>query len=178
VGLIDQTRRVIKFDLCLPNSYFRRMTETIDFPYSKNYALLGVLLPLVFLAITFNNLRYSFIGGYTLSWIILAFANLIFLALLIYILVTRLIPALKNRVALELNEEGINDYIRNIVIEWADVKDINLESGRNSAKMVIDLKQETEYGTQIAIPLRWIAGKDLEICETTVAYFEEMTRLS
>jgi hypothetical protein len=44
--------------------------------------------------------------------------------------------------------------------------------------MVIDLKEETEYGKQIAISLRWVEGKDLEICETTMAYFEEMTGLS
>jgi hypothetical protein len=92
-------------------------------------------------------------------------------------LITRLIPALKNKVALELNEQGITDYMRNIVIEWRDVQDINMEQGRNFSKMVIGLKEETEYGKQIAIPLRWIAGKDLEICQTTQAYLEEMTRL-
>lgn len=138
---------------------------------------MGVALPVVFFAITFNNLRLSFLGGYTLSWIIIAIADLIFLTLFLYVLIKRLIPALKNEVALELNEEGITDYIRNIVIEWADVQDINLERGRNFSKMVIDLKEETDYGKQIAISLRWVAGKDLEICNTTMAYFEEMTGL-
>ena len=154
------------------------MSETIQFPYSKNSALFGVLLPLVFFAITFNNLRYSYLGGYTVSWMIIAFADLIFLLLFLFVLIKRLIPSFRNEVALELNEEGITDYVRNIVIEWADVKDINLERGRNFSKMVIDLKEETEYGKQIAISLRWVEGKDLEICETTMAYFEEMTGLS
>lgn len=153
------------------------MVETIDFPYSKNSAFMGVALPVVFFAITFNNLRLSFLGGYTLSWIIITIADLIFMMLFLYVLIKRLIPALKNEVALELNEEGITDYIRNIVIEWADVQDINLERGRNFSKMVIDLKEETDYGKQIAISLRWVAGKDLEICNTTMAYFEEMTGL-
>lgn len=154
------------------------MTESIQYPYSKNSALLGVGLPLIFFAITFNNLRYSYINGYILSWMIIVVADLVFLALLLFVLIKRLIPALKNEIALELNEEGIVDYIRNIVIEWGDVREINLEMGRNSSKMVIDLKEETDYGKQIAIPLRWVAGKDLEICETTQAYFEEMTRLN
>ena len=154
------------------------MSETIQFPYSKNSALFGVLLPLVFFAITFNNLRYSYLGGYTVSWMIIAFADLIFLLLFLFVLIKRLIPSFRNEVALELNEEGITDYVRNIVIEWADVKDINMERGRNFSKMVIDLKEETEYGKQIAISLRWVEGKDLEICETTMAYFEEMTGLS
>ncbi len=154
------------------------MLETIQFPYSKNAALFGVLLPLVFFAITFNNLRYSYLGGYTVSWMIIAFADLIFLLLFLFVLIKRLIPSFRNEIALELNEEGITDYVRNIVIEWADVKDINMERGRNFSKMVIDLKEETEYGNQIAISLRWVEGKDLEICETTMAYFEEITGLS
>lgn len=154
------------------------MPDTIQFPYSKNSALFGVLLPLVFFAITFKNLSYSYSGGYTLSWIIIAFADLIFLLLFLFVLIKRLIPSLRNEVALELNGEGITDYVRNIVIEWADVKDINMERGRNFSKMVIDLKEETEYGKQIAISLRWVEGKDQEICETTMAYFEEMTGLS
>jgi hypothetical protein len=154
------------------------MIETIEFPYSKNSAYLGVLLPLVFFGITFNNLKYSFLGHYYVSVIIISIADLVFLSLFIFVLIKRLIPALRNEVALELNEEGVVDYLRNIVIEWSDVKDINLESGRNFSKMVIDLKEETEYGTQIAISLRWIAGKDLEICQTTQAYFEEVSGLS
>ncbi|HTD39490.1 MAG TPA: hypothetical protein VK671_02635 [Mucilaginibacter sp.] len=153
------------------------MTETIQYPYSKNAALFGLIMPLVFFVITFNNLRYSFLGGYTLSWALIALADLIFLMLFIYVLIKRLVPALRNQVALELSEEGITDYTRNIVIEWTDVKNIDMQLGRNFSKMLIDLKQETEYGTQIAISLRWIAGKDLEICETTQAYFEEMTKL-
>jgi hypothetical protein len=154
------------------------MSEIIQYPYSKNSALLGVLLPLIFFVITFNNLRYSFLAGYTVSWLIIAIADLVFLLFFVFILTKRLIPSLRNEVALELDEEGITDYTRNIVIEWRDVKDINLERGRSFSKMVIDLKEETEYGKQIAISLRWVAGKDLEICETTMAYFEEMTRLS
>lgn len=151
------------------------MSEPIEFPYSKNYALLGVGMPVVFFLITFNNLRASFAAGYTLSWVIIGIADLIFLFLFLFILIKRLIPAFRNEVALELNDEGIIDYLRNIVIEWPDVKNIDMEMSRNSAKMVIDLKQETDYGTQIAIPLRWIEGKDIEICETTQAYFEEVS---
>jgi len=154
------------------------MHETIVYPYSKNSAVLGVVLPLVFFAITFNNLKYSWLNHYNISLMLIFLADLVFLSLFIFVLIKRLVPALRNEVALELNDEGITDYLRNIVIEWADVKDINMESGRNFSKMIIDLKHETEYGSQIAISLRWIKGKDLEICETTMAYFEEVTSLS
>ncbi|MEO6851382.1 MAG: hypothetical protein ABI203_10545 [Mucilaginibacter sp.] len=51
--------------------------------------------------------------------------------------------------------------MRKIVIEWADVKDVNMERGRNFSKMAIDLKHETDYDKQIAISLRWVADNDL-----------------
>ena len=67
------------------------MTETIQYPYTvKTLPCLGSCLPLVFFTITFNNLRYSFISGFILNWILIALADLIFLLLLIYILIKRL----------------------------------------------------------------------------------------
>jgi hypothetical protein len=153
------------------------MPEPIEYPYSKNSALLGMLLPLVFFAITFTNLRYAWLGGNILAVAIIGIADAVFLAFFVFILIKRVVPAFGNKVALELNEEGITDYQRNIVIEWADVKDISQEFGRSFSKMVIDLKHETDYGSQIAISLRWVAGKDSEICETTMAYWEEMSGL-
>ncbi|MGZ3765399.1 MAG: hypothetical protein ACXVA2_12090 [Mucilaginibacter sp.] len=153
------------------------MTETIQYPYSKSSASLGVALPLVFFGITFNNFRYAFQGGLTVSWMIIAVADLIFLSFLVFILLKRLIPALSNQIALEFSEAGILDHIRNILIPWRDIKDINIERGRSFSKMVISLKEETDYGQQIAISLRWVKGKDLEICETAQAYYEEMTSL-
>ncbi len=154
------------------------MTEPIEFPYSKNSAALGILLPVIFFAITFNNLRVAWLIGNILAIAIICFADAVFLVFFVFILIKRLIPAFRNQVALELNEDGITDYQRNIVIEWADVQDISQEFGRSFSKMVIDLKHETDYGSQIAISLRWVAGKDKEICETTMAYFEEMNGVS
>jgi hypothetical protein len=153
------------------------MTETIQYPYSKNTATFGLMLPLVFFIITFNNLRYAYANGFIFSWLIISLADLIFLAQFIYIFLKRFLPAVRNQVALELSEDGITDFTRNIVIEWAFVKNIDMQLGRNFSKMIIDLKQETDYGTQIAISLRWVAGRDIDICNTTQAYFEEMTSL-
>ncbi|HTK18416.1 MAG TPA: hypothetical protein VL442_02835, partial [Mucilaginibacter sp.] len=112
------------------------MTETIQYPYSKNTAILGLILPLVFFAITFNNLRYSYANGFILSWVLITAANLIFLLQFVYIFLKRFLPALRSQVALELNEDGITDYTRNIVIEWADVKNIDMQLGRNFSKMI------------------------------------------
>ncbi|HWD88060.1 MAG TPA: hypothetical protein VG367_08040 [Mucilaginibacter sp.] len=154
------------------------MAETIEYPYSKNSATLGLLLPLIFFAITLNNFRFAWEHGEVFIWIAILLANIVFIFFFMYILFKRMIPALRNQVALELNEEGINDYQRGIIIEWRDVKDISQEYGRSYSKLVIDLKHETDYGTQVAISLRWVAGKDKEICETAMAYWEEMTGIS
>jgi len=154
------------------------MTETIEYPYSKNSALLGLILPLIFFALTFNNFLYAWDNGKVYIWVAILIANFVFISFFIFILLKRMIPALRNQVALEFNDEGITDYQRDIIIEWPDVKDISQEYGRSYSKLVIDLKQETDYGMQgmqIAISLRWVAGKDKEICETAMAYWEEVT---
>jgi len=136
---------------------------------------MGVGVPLVFLLITAVNLKNAYLAGHTVSWVVTALADLVFTAQLVYVLITRLIPALKGDTALEFNNDGIADYIRKIEIDWKDVKDINFEQSRK-AKMVIDLKEETDYGRQIAISLKWVAGNDKEICETAMAYLEEVNK--
>ena len=88
----------------------------------------------------------------------------------------RLIPALKGDIALELDEEGISDYIRDVSISWPDIGQISIKSGRSASTLQIDLKWESDYGTQIAIPLRWVKGKDREIYETALAYFEQFKK--
>jgi len=137
---------------------------------------MGVGVPLVFLLITAVNLKNAYVAGHTVSWVITALADLVFTAQLVYVLITRLIPAFKGDIALEFNNTGIADYIRKIEIDWKDVKDINFEQSRK-AKMVIDLKEETDYGRQIAISLKWVEGNDKEICETAMAYLEEVNKL-
>jgi hypothetical protein len=151
--------------------------ETIKYPYNTNAALTRIAVPLVFLVITLNNLLTAYHKGITANWLIIGTADLIFIAQIVFIFINRLLPALQNKAALELNETGVDDYIRKVEISWKDIAAINLEQGRRS-KMVIDLKEETDYGKQIAINLNWIQGNDLEICQTTQAYLEEMNRLN
>ena len=75
--------------------------------------------------------------------------------------------------ALQLDDEGISDFVKDVSIRWADIQDISLIEGRTAAIIRVDLKWETEYGSQIGIYLRWVKGKDQEIYENTLAYFEE-----
>lgn len=108
----------------------------------------------------------------TFTWAIYGVFASISVALVILLVVKRLIPALKGDVALELNEEGIIDYVRNIVINWQDIKDIDLQPGRSSSTIVVEMQWESDYGQRISISLRWIKGKDADIFETMRSYFE------
>jgi len=112
-------------------------------------------------------------SGNKLGWIIFGFFSIGFLFMMTMIISKRLIPALKGNIALELDDEGINDYIRDASINWEDIKEISLARGGSSATMYIDLKWESEYGSRIAIPLRWVKGKDEDIYNATLAYFEQ-----
>lgn len=105
------------------------------------------------------------------TWILYAICSLIFLSLLILLVVKRLIPSLKGAIALELNEEGIVDYIRNITINWHDIKEISILPGRSSSSIIIEMKWESDHGRTISISLRWVKGRDAEIFNTAQRYF-------
>src|SRR5579872_6883578 len=136
------------------------MTGTTRYPYSLNFSFAAILLLLIFMWMSFSNAGRA--GG-SVSWVIYAIPGVIFLVLLGLLIVTRLVPALKGNTALELDDEGISDYIRNISVNWIDIQDISLVPGRSSSMLRIDLKWESEYGSQVNIPLRWVKGKDAEI---------------
>jgi hypothetical protein len=135
-------------------------------------------MPLVFGAITWRNLVASYQYHVILGILIIVTCDLIFLSYLFFAFTKRFIPALQGKTALELNEQGITDYIRNIVIEWSYVQDLAHEYGRNASKIIVKLKHETEYGTEVVIRLRWVKGKDREIFEAVYNYFKETNRLA
>jgi hypothetical protein len=127
-------------------------------------ALLVVLMLLLLLNVMKSN--------DALTWGIYGVFAIISVVLIILLVIKRLIPALRGDIALELNGEGIVDYVRNITINWADIKEINLQPGRSSSNIVVELQWESDYGQRISISLRWIKGKDAGIFETMRACFE------
>jgi hypothetical protein len=145
------------------------MTEPAQYPYSLKFSLATLAVMIILMAIVLHNV----LGYQTdLIWIIVGFCGLVFATLSVVIVMKRLVPAIKGNVALQLDDEGISDFIKEISIEWKDVKEIHLVQGRSASIMRVDLKWETDYGNQIAIYLRWVKGKDKEIYETTLSYFE------
>jgi hypothetical protein len=146
--------------------------EVIQFHYSKKsgYAgsvLLIVLILLMLKTAVTNFLAHDILGGSIFAVFILFIAFL--LGLLIF---TRLIPAVKGEVALELDENGVKDYIRNIILDWKDIEDIGLKPGRSSAMLVFELKFDSDFGKQVFVSLRWVDGKDQEIYKMVLDYFD------
>ncbi|MDP9048772.1 MAG: hypothetical protein M3N14_11600 [Bacteroidota bacterium] len=144
------------------------MTDTTQYPYSLNFSLGTILLMLVLMWMLFSNA-----GGAntTLSWAVYGVCALVFLLLLALLIIKRLIPALKGDVALELDADGISDYIRDIGVNWVDIENISLMPGRSASMLRIELKFESDYGNQVNIPLRWVKGNDSLIYETVLSYF-------
>jgi hypothetical protein len=146
------------------------MQQPTQYPYSINYSLASILVMLILLWLLFSNVANA---NTTVIWVVFGIFSIAFAVLMVLLIVKRVIPALKGKTALELNDEVLIDYIRNITINWPDIKEISMVRGRSSAIMRIDLKWESDYGSEIAIPLRWIKGKDDDIYNTVMAYYEQ-----
>ncbi|MHB8208570.1 hypothetical protein [Mucilaginibacter sp.] len=146
--------------------------EVIQIPYSKKsgYAGLAVLLILMLFllktAVT-NYLVHDILGAGIFGIFVL-----FILFLMGLLITTRLIPALKGEVALELDENGVKDYIRNLILDWKDIEDIGLRPGRSTAMLVFELKFDSDFGKQVFVSLRWVDGKDQDIFKTVLNYFD------
>jgi hypothetical protein len=146
------------------------MFEPTQYPYSLKFSIAAIVLMIVLMLLLLSNVMAS---NNTLGWGIFGFFSMFFVFMITMLVLKRLIPAIKGDIALQLDDEGISDYIRDVSIDWKDIKEISLVSGRSASMMKIELKFESDYGSQLSIPLRWVKGKDEEIYETTLAYFEQ-----
>jgi hypothetical protein len=148
--------------------------EIIKFPYSKKagYAALAVMLVLILFML--KTCITSYLQNDMLGAGIFGVFILFVIAIMVLMIVTRLIPALKGEIALELDENGIKDYIRNIILDWKDIEDIGLKPGRSSAMLVLELKFDSDFGKQVFFSLRWVEGKDRDIYKIVLDYFDEV----
>jgi len=146
------------------------MAEAVKYPYSLKFSIANIVMMLLLMMLLFSNVMKT---NTLLTWLIFAAFALIFIFMVGLLTTKRLVPALKGEIALELTDEVLIDYIRNITINWMDIKSIKRQRGRSASTLIIDLKWESDYGRQIAIPLRWVKGKDAEIYEMVSAYFEQ-----
>jgi hypothetical protein len=148
-------------------------SQIIQFPYSKKVAFVGVIVLLIVILLLLKTCIQSYYAHDIVSVVIYGVFVLIIIAVLAIMIYSRLIPALKGEIALELDENGAKDYIRKIVIDWKDIEDIHLRPSRTSAMLVFELKFESDFGKQVSVLLRWVEGRDSDIFNTVVAYFDE-----
>jgi hypothetical protein len=143
--------------------------EVTQFPYSFKFSVASLLLMVIFISLLFVNVltANSFVG-----WAVFSVFALAFLLMFVLVVVKRLIPALKGDIALQLDEDGISDYIRNISINWIDIEEISLVRGRSASSVRLGLKFVSDYGNLIIIPLRWVKGNDDDIYDTITAYYQ------
>ena len=146
--------------------------EVVKFPYSKKscYAGLGVMIALMLLML--KTCAGSYMSGDMLGAGLFGFFILMLTALMVLMIVSRLVPAVNGEIALELDENGVKDYIRNIILDWKDIEDIGLKPGRSSAMLVFELKFDSDLGERIFTSLRWVEGRDKDIYKTVLAYFD------
>lgn len=149
---------------------FITMTESTKYPYSINFALASILMMVVLMLLLFTNVVGSHSTG---VWAVYGVFVIVFVLMSALLVVKRLIPAIQGKTALELNETGIIDYIRNVTIGWKDVKEIHQIRGRSSSLIRVSLKWVSDYGSEIDIPLRFVKGKDNDIYITVLEYFEQ-----
>ena len=166
------------------------MKNRVQFTYNKWFAYLTVILLslLILICIVRSNQLYD-----PKQIEILRYFEIFCSILLLFVLYSFLMPYLKNRPALELNELGIIDYVRNRKVYWNNVQDVRLISFRNgSSGIAIDLKDKASFisglnflhkllsrvsifsfNTPMIIPLQYISGSRHEIFRAIQLYFEE-----
>ena len=143
--------------------------EIAQYPYSLKYSIASLVLMIVFISMLLVNVLAA---NSLVCWAIFSFFALIFSLMFALVVVKRLIPALKGDIAMQLDNEGISDYIRNVSINWVDIDEISLVRGRSSSSVRIGLKFVSDYGSFITISLRWIKGNDDDIYDTISTYYQ------
>src|ERR1022692_578582 len=115
------------------------MFEPTQYRYSLKFSIGAIALMIMLMLLLLSN---TMAANNMLGWSIFGVFMLFFLFMVTLLITKRLIPAIKGDIALQLDDEGISDYIRDISIGWEDIKEINLQRGRSASTMQINLKFE------------------------------------
>lgn len=143
--------------------------------YSKRNSMFTILLMLVLGALFISNIYKAYYSNDRFDLILFALFLAVLAFMLVVVVIKRLLPAFKKEVVLEFNEKGLTDHLRNIIIDWHDIQNIGFRRTRSSALLMISLKWESDHGKVISISLRWVAGKDMDIYQTALAYFHQFS---
>jgi hypothetical protein len=148
------------------------MPEPVQYPYSLKFSIGAIVLMMILMLLLLFNVMSA---NNTLAWSVFGVFLFFFLFMVTLLVTQRLIPALKGNTALQLDDEGISDYIRDVSINWEDIKELSLVRGRSASTIVVGLKFESDHGDSVTIHLRWVKGNDGKIYGTMLAYFKHTT---
>jgi len=148
--------------------------QTTNYIYSKTNSILFTALLGGLIIFSVPHLINFIYNGNSLNWSLLLIFDLFILLMLLYIIIKALIPAILNKVALELNQTSIISYAKGINIEWKNIEKIQLRSGRSSSALYITFKYETDHGNYIRIPLGLVQGNDEEIYSKILDYLKNV----
>lgn len=169
------------------------MTNRIEIPFSKGFAIFGTLF-LTGFVILFSY-KYFYEDPRAMSnndWLILVVLDTLSAGTCIYFIFKFLIPALKGHPAIIIEKDTITDYVRNNSISWEDVKGFRLGSFGSFNYIGIELKEDNAfinqkrnvfkkllmvnnrffYGTPLLIPTQYVAGSDKKLLALFINYLE------
>jgi hypothetical protein len=156
------------------------------FSYSVTFVISGILILFIIRSYQLED---------PIQVRILKYIGLLFLLLLGIVISKFLIPSINQLSALELNDLGIVDKVRNREAFWKDIKEIRLIRFRNGgAGICIDLTDKNSftsnlnlgqkfigwmsnltYGTPFVIPLQYVSGSNKDIFETIQQYRDHLS---
>jgi len=142
--------------------------------YSKKNSIATIIMMLVLGTLFISNIYKAYYNNDRFDLVLFAVLVMALVFTLTIVVFKRLVPAFKGDIILEFNEQVITDHLRNVTINWEDIESIGFRRTRSSALIVVHLKWESDYGKDVSISLRWVEGKDFEIYNTALAYFDSL----
>ena len=144
------------------------MMETIQFKYNKGFgftSFFGILALFIFILIKLFD--YTEIADIK---IMIAFEAIILVSLII-VGIKYFVPAITDKIALEINKEGIIDNTRHKQFDWGNIKFVRQVNFKNSSGIEIGL---SDNNSTKLIRLQYIAGTDDEIFNAVDKYFKQL----
>jgi hypothetical protein len=149
--------------------------DNITYQYSKGSCVFYSLLLLgfiIWISTSVSDAVKSHDTDRVIFFGLIVFAQVVFLTI---ITIRYSIPAIRGRIALEINQQGIVDYTRNTLTEWADISDLRMAENKGDATIYLYFKRPDNSEDYKRIRLRWVKGDYLEIYGIIEANMEELS---
>jgi len=148
----------------------KQNNKPITYPYSRINSYLSTAFIVGVVGWSVPHLLKFVEANDVKDYMLIAAFDVVFIVMGLIVVIKYIISALQGRIALELNDEELISYMRDVSIPWKDIEDIDLRRGKSSSSLYITFKVETDHGSHIRIPLQFVMGKDEDIYETVKAY--------